>query len=110
MADKVKTWKEIMIEDFEEDLVKLNAKKSLIVDTPEDYIKGKIDKIDLCLPNLPDRKPTKTGNITMKQYMNILRKELVDEPQKVIDRELIKLNSKITKVNSQKEDVELGNC
>jgi len=56
------------------------------------FIKKETDKLQGWIDILPDREPTKVGNITMKTHLSNCKKNIEDDPDKFIINCKVKLN------------------
>lgn len=56
--------------------------------TPSLWLEERKRELDETIKTLPDRKAKFPGNITMKEYMLSLKKELEETPDLVIAREI----------------------
>ncbi|MDD4924777.1 MAG: hypothetical protein PHF74_08145 [Dehalococcoidales bacterium] len=77
-----------------EELTRLQAEKtviesklSTISEAPVKYANDRIAELAAWLPKLPDRNPTKAGNITMKQYLSQLKAEVEKNPAGYVTKE-----------------------
>ena len=80
--------KNLLLQSINNELNFFKDKKSVDewVNNRKSLLQQKIDK-------RPDKKPVHKGNITMKQHLQNLKKELDDEPDKVITRFVSRLES-----------------
>ena len=86
--------KQLLLKRINDDLNFFKNKKNVDewVNNRKSLLQQKIDK-------RPDKEPVHKGNITMKQHLQNLKKELDDEPDKVVAR----LVSKLEKTKSDLE-------
>lgn len=69
----------------------IENKKSAIQSDPNKHVSDKIAELDNWISKMPDRKPTKKGNLTMKQYLTNLKNTIQNDPNKFISDEIAKL-------------------
>lgn len=65
------------------------------------YISDRKNLLSERIGDKPDRVPVKRGNITMKQHLQNLYKEINDEPEKVIQREISRLKARKERVEAE---------
>lgn len=75
----------------------LKAKKSKIKKNKKQFLKEEKKKVEDVIKTLPDRKPTKKGNKTMKEFLTevsaeVDKQEYVDKVIKRIDEDIISWN------------------
>ena len=87
----------IDVDDFSEEIESLNNLKSYLENSPNDYIQDCKDRIN---NSLTRRTFENKADNSMYQHLNTLLDELNDNPQSVIDRELNRINMRLSKIDS----------
>jgi hypothetical protein len=101
------------LDSKQEELTQLEAEKTAveekllyIAESPVRYSNERIAELDGWVKILPDRKPIKEGNITMKQYLQQLKTEVEKDPAEYVVKETEKLLTDKARIEAQIADLQ----
>ncbi len=83
--------KQQKLDRLQAEITAIESKLSYISESPVRYSNEKITKLDNWIKILPDREPTKAGNLTMKQYLSGLKKNIEENPGEYVAGEITRL-------------------
>jgi hypothetical protein len=69
----------------------IDKKIQFIKDNKAIVVSERVTELDKWIKILPDRQPTKEGNTTMKQYLQRLKLEVKQDPERYIESEIKRL-------------------
>ena len=95
---------EIIQEEKSLSLQRINEELSIFKNkkTADEWVNNRKSLLQQKIDKRPDKEPVHKGNITMKQHLQNLKKELDDEPDKVVAR-------LVSKLEKTKSDLEVNN-
>ena len=77
----------------------IESKLEEISSSPTRYVEKRKTELQNWIDQLPDRKPTREGRITMKEYLKKLKKQVEDNPGDYITQEIQKLINQKAQIN-----------
>lgn len=72
----------------------------------DEWISNRISLLNEKINKRPDRQPQKEGNITMKQHLQNMKKELEEEPEKFVERVVGRLQEEKQRLEIQIEELD----
>ena len=112
MAEEKKSKEEITLEKKQKELTRVSNEITKLdelessIDS-EDFIKNKISEIDKIESSLPDKKPKNPENITMKQHLQNIKKEIEKNPTEFIKKQKVKISNARNEFEKLKSDLEV---
>jgi len=77
----------------------IESKLEEISSSPVGFVEKRKEELQNWIDQLPDRKPTREGRITMKEYLKKLKKQIEDNPGDYITQEIQKLINQKAQIN-----------
>lgn len=89
---------------LERQIESLNNQLEQLRDDSDSWVQSKISELTNAIEKLPDRNPTRTGTITMKQHLANLKQSYMEKPQVHVDKEIAKIERRISELEEEIEN------
>lgn len=100
------TDKEIQKELLLRNKTVIESRLEEISSSPTKYVNKRKQELQNWIDKLPDRKPTREGRITMKEYLKKLKKQIEDNPGDYITQEIQKLINQKAQIEAQINEID----